>query len=73
MHGLVIEMRNELQQMRNKEFSGHAAPKERVHNIQIPFTTLNEFDTFDDASKDNSSLKLELVSIYTFRIFKKSQ
>ncbi|KAK0077985.1 hypothetical protein PV325_003196 [Microctonus aethiopoides] len=46
LHGLVIEMRT---------------PKERIYNIQVPFTTLNEFDTFDDALKDNSSLKSELV------------
>ncbi|KAK0075521.1 hypothetical protein PV326_011511 [Microctonus aethiopoides] len=57
LHGLAIEMSNELQQIRKNKFSGYAAPKERVRNIQVPFTTLNEFDTFDDALKDNSSLK----------------
>ncbi|KAK0073782.1 hypothetical protein PV325_009244 [Microctonus aethiopoides] len=60
LHGLVIEMRNELHQIKKNEFSGRSAHKEKVHNIQIPFTTLYEFETFDNALKDNSSLKSEL-------------
>lgn len=62
LHGLVIEMRNELHQIKKNEFPGRSAHKEKVHNIQIPFTTLYEFETFDNALKDNSSLKSELVS-----------
>ncbi|KAK0166589.1 hypothetical protein PV327_004082 [Microctonus hyperodae] len=60
LHGLVTEMRNGLQQIKNNKFCARSVPKEKVHNIQVPFTTLNEFEIFSDALKDNLSLKTEL-------------
>ncbi|KAK0166563.1 hypothetical protein PV327_004057 [Microctonus hyperodae] len=60
LNGLVIDMKNDIQQIKHNKFSGRSALKERIHNIQVPFATLNEFDIFDDTLKDNSSLKSEL-------------